>query len=330
MLNERTLSTPLKFRDFQPSDYPRLVEILNAIYPQDLISIQEQRAFDEGIDKSKYLLRRFASLDPNGRVLGFGQIRHELDAYHPRKFLLNIFVDPADQEKGVRERMYHKVEEDLDGLRAILATVMVKEDLPGQLEFYHHRGFRESARIWESRLDLRTFDPTKFQPYIEKAEKEGIRFTDLAKERSQSGSLKGLHELVQLITADMPREGEFTPVSYEQYETLVLNSPRSMPEGYIIAKHGSEFVGMSDVFKNEKEPRVLTQDDTGVRREYRGRGIATALKLKVIEFAQRNWYEMIKTWNDSTNPAMLAVNTKLGFKRHVGWIRLQKTFRLDS
>jgi RimJ/RimL family protein N-acetyltransferase len=74
---------------------------------------------------------------------------------------------------------------------------------------------------------------------------------------------------------------------------------------------------MSNVFRVDTEPGVLQQDDTGVIREYRGRGIATALKLKVIEYGKKNGYRVIKTWNDSVNEAMLAVNIKLGFKRRL-------------
>jgi len=89
-------------------------------------------------------------------------------------------------------------------------------------------------------------------------------------------------------------------------------------------------VGMSNVHQIDSEPSVLNQDDTGVIREYRGRGIATALKLKVIEFGKKNGYRTIKTWNESSNNPMLAINIKLGFKRQVGWIMMQKALRSES
>ncbi len=51
---------------------------------------------------------------------------------------------------------------------------------------------------------------------MDKLLKEGITFTTLAQEQQHGqDSLRKIHELVQLIQADMPREADFTPLSYE-------------------------------------------------------------------------------------------------------------------
>ena len=324
MSTQRTLS--LDSREFRLGDYERLVEIYNANYPHYAVSVSELRSRDDSIDKSKYLLKRLTWLDGlTGAIVGFGEVRHVMDMYHPRKFMISMWVDPAKQGRGVGSAIYEGLAKELKGQDAIVVWTMNREDLPRHREFFLKRGFQEKMRDWESRLDLSTVNLSEFRGLFEKMLSEGITFTTLAEERRHgTSSLRKLHELVQLITADMPREVAFTPLSYEQWEALEFNSPRLLPEGYVIAKHGSDFVGLSVVYGNEKDPRNLTQGDTGVRREFRGRGIATALKLKVIEFAQKNGYEKVKTWNDSTNAAMLAVNTKLGFKRQVGWIRMEK------
>ncbi len=330
MSGQRTLS--LGFGEFHPSSYERLVGIYNANYPDYPISVAERRSRDESLDRTKYLLKRFECIDlEQDQIVGFGDVMNLPDMYHPRKFMAGILVDPQQQGRGIGRAIYSRLNEELVRLNAMLVWAMSKEDLPRRIEFFQRRGFSEKSRIWESRLDLTTTDPAKFAGYVEKSLNQGITFTTLAKEQPQGqGSLRKIHELVQLIWADMPREAPFTPLSFEQWESFSLKNPQLLPENYFIAKDGPSYVGMSNAFRIDTEPGVLQQDDTGVIREYRGRGIATALKLKVIEYGKRNGYHRVKTWNDSVNAPMLAVNTKLGFKRQVGWIMMEKILRSES
>src|SRR5260370_13906394 len=324
MSEQRTLS--LGFREFQLSHYERLVEIYNANYPHYRISVAERRSRDESVDRTKYLLRRFECVEQeHDKIVGFGELLNLPDMYHPRKLMASILVDPEQQCRGIGRAIYNHLEEELAKRHAILAWTMAKQDLPRRVEFFRRRGFSERTRNWESRLDLTTTDTVPFQRYVDKALRDGITFTSLAEEHLRGqDSLRKIHELVQLIKADMPREADFTPLSYDDWDTYSLKNPQLLPDGYILAKDGSNFVGMSDVHRIDSEPGVLNQDDTGVIREYRGKGIATALKLKVIEFGKKYGYRTIKTWNDSVNASMLAINNKLGFKRKVGWILMKK------
>ena len=319
-------------REFHPDNYGRLVEIYNGNYPDYPLSAAELRSRDESLDRTKYLLKRFECIDlEQDRIVGYGQLINVPDMYHPRKFMVNILVDPEEQCKGIGRAIYNRLDKELGDRNAILVWTMIKEDLAKRVEFFRRRGFTEKARNWESRLDLATASTAPFQRYVDNVRSEGITLTTLAEEqRRDPDSLRQIHELVQLIQADMPREADFTPLSYQDWVTYSMKNPQLLPEGYFIAKDGRHYVGMSDVHRIDTEPGVLQQDDTGVIREYRGRGIATALKLKITEFGQRNGYRVIKTWNDSVNAAMLAVNIKLGFKRQVGWIMMQKIIRSES
>src|SRR5689334_3241009 len=224
MSGQRTLS--LSFREFQPSSYERWVEIYNANYPDYPMSVAERRSRDESLDRTKYVLKRFESLDQN-QIVGFGEIVNMPDMYHPRKFMTGILVDPKEQGRGVGRAIYQKLAEELARHDAVLAWTMSKEDLPRRIEFFHRRGFVEKSRIWESRLDLTSSDPTKFASYIESAMKKGITFTTLAEEQLHGeDSLRKIHELVQLVWADMPREAPFTPLSYENWRTFSLKNPQ--------------------------------------------------------------------------------------------------------
>lgn len=329
MSSQGTLSR--NFRPFSPDHYDRFVEIRNRNYPDNTVSVVEWRSWDEALDKTKYVQNRFEYVDDNNQILGFGEVYHALDMYHPRKFMVNILVDPPLQGRGVGQAIYTRINQVLDELNTITAWSLVKEDLAIRVQFFKKRGFYERQTLWESFLDLTTSDPAKLTQYLENATRHGITFTTLAEERSKGeGALRQIHELVQKIAADMPREAPFTPISYEQWQTISLANPRLLPDGFIIAKDGPRYVGMSNVMRNETTPQILAQDDTGVIREYRGRGIATALKLKINQYALKNGYSTIKTWNDSTNKAMLAVNIKLGFKRKVGWIMMEKNLQAEG
>ncbi len=311
-------------REFVSSDYPKLSEIHNANHPDYTRSSEEYRTMDESLDRSKYYRQRYA-FSENNHTIGFGIVTHVVDMYHPKKFWIELLVDPPVQGRGVASAIYERLDKELANLKAITAWSGSRENLPRLTAFYQKRGFQEKQRAWESRLNVPEADPTRFHGYIERVQKQGITFTNLTDVREKSsGSLHGLHELVQLISSDMPQPAQFTPISFEQWKSFELKSPNLLPEGYIIAKDGPKYIGLSAVWRIEQEPKNVVQGNTGVRREYRGRGIAVAMKTKVVEYAKRSGLEKIKTWNDSSNAAMLAVNTKLGFKREVGWLTLEK------
>ena len=63
----------------------------------------------------------------------------------------------------------------------------------------------------------------------------------------------------------------------------------------------------------QKALRSLETGLTGVRREYRRRGIATALKVMALQFARENGYTEIVTDNEENNP-MFQINLQLGFE----------------
>jgi len=61
-----------------------------------------------------------------------------------------------------------------------------------------------------------------------------------------------------------------------------------------------------------------------VLRPYRGKGVATLLKLRGIRYAQQHGKSKLWVVNDSVNAAMLGLNQKLGFVREGANIRYVK------
>jgi hypothetical protein len=103
--------------------------------------------------------------------------------------------------------------------------------------------------------------------------------------------------------------------------------PYVLPDAYFIAKHGEAYVGVTDVSHFEAIPGGLTQGFTGVKREYRRQGVATALKISEMLYAQSHGYQIIQSFNKPAQSAILALNKKLGFELLYQYVTLEKCLR---
>lgn len=82
-------------------------------------------------------------------------------------------------------------------------------------------------------------------------------------------------------------------------------------------------IALSFLWQTEADDRFVYTGLTGVKRDYRRRGIATALKVKSIEVAQKDGFEFIETSNEENNP-MFQLNLQLGYKPAPAWLRFNK------
>jgi ribosomal protein S18 acetylase RimI-like enzyme len=316
----------LEIREFGDSDYPRLAEVYEAIFPERARTIEEWRFYDDSLDKTKYYFKRYVCLNSaTGVALGFAEMWNPPWMFHPKKFSLDGWVDPQYQDQGVGSLIYNRLKDDLDERGAIAAWMGIRENMTSSIAFAQKRGFNEKMRGWESTIDPYQVNTSEFQRYSTEASKEGIEFSTLEQElRQDPDCYTKLYEIVQTAFRDVPIPDTPTDTPYDQWLAFEMKNPNLIPRAYMIAKDGEKYVGTSVVWRLKKEPRSLYQGLTGVLREYRGRGIAMTLKLKVLDFARKNGFDNIRTFNASTNEGMLSINMKLGFKRDLAWITFEK------
>lgn len=216
----------------------------------------------------------------------------------------------------------------LDGRAAKWVKASAREDLTRSVAFLQRHGFVEHARAFESRLQVDSCRLEAFAGYAQRVADLGIVLTTLQAELGRDPTCPpAVYEMHCLLDIGAPRDdpGLPTPPTYEDFLTHGVRSPRALHDAFFLAKFGDLYIGESALKRSDADPKLLHQELTGVVPECRGLGIATALKLKTVEYARQHGYLEIRTWNNSKNGPMLAINGKLGFVRQPAWIEFQLT-----
>jgi mycothiol synthase len=299
-----------------------------AVYIWNLLNHDWPRSVAESLDDyqkhdPQYLFQRFVAED-DGQVIGVAEYDQSVASYHPQRFLLELFVHPDFHGQGIGKALYDKVLESLQPHNPISARVQVRESSERALRFFAERGFVETKRDWVSVLDVASCDLTPYAGLESSLTSEGITFTTLGELREKDPeALRKFHTLFSEVRLDVPRSEPATPISFEFFIDNLINAPDFDGRLFLVALDGDEYIGFSGMYPFG-DTKALDQWLTGVKREYRKRNIALALKIRAIQFAKDNGYVSIRTDNDSTNLGMLAINDKLGFKRGAANLSLLK------
>jgi GNAT superfamily N-acetyltransferase len=322
-------STVTRVRDFAPADYEAWVEASNRCYPDYPWSVKEMRHQDDAFDHTRYFRRRFVA-EEEGALVGGLEIGHRPGRFHPDRYHWDLFVVPEKRRRGHGSALYHAGLNALRERDAQAAGTGVKESMEDGVSFAAKRGWVEVRRDWESRLRVAGFDFARFAGADERIAREGVRVVTLADElKKDPGALRAAFELVDVLRADVPSTDAVTPLTFEEWDrTHGSGSPTFIADAFFVAiDRDGRWVGMSNLERQLEDPTFVWQGLTGVRREDRGRGIAMALKLRTVTYAQAMGVDHIKTWNAQQNRPMLRINEAMGFEKQPAWIALELRFR---
>jgi GNAT superfamily N-acetyltransferase len=92
-----------------------------------------------------------------------------------------------------------------------------------------------------------------------------------------------------------------------------LHDEATLPAGSFIALADGEIVGYAGVERDEDVPRRAGHSVTVVRRDWRRRGVASALKQETIAWASVSGVRELYTWTQDVNAGMRRVNERLGY-----------------
>lgn len=273
----------------------------------------------------KHLYERWIVRDDNGAPVGFGILFALWWSAVPDQYVFDFTTIPERRGEGAATRFYDMALTRLTTLGYRTLIAQTREDVIAGMEFLEHRGFHAKLRKLESVLQLDNFDRKHFVGVEARMAAQGIVITSLPLVQQRDPNwLQNLWELDWPLTQDVPSFTQRTRPTLEEF-TQLFQQPDFLPNGFAVAIDTStgEYVGMSQVYQSKASPQQWETGRTGVLRAYRRRGIATALKLALIDDALQRGIDTIRTRNADGNP-MYTLNRRLGFQPLPAWVTYEK------
>jgi GNAT superfamily N-acetyltransferase len=310
-------------RPFAGEDYPAWAELHKAIYPEFPTSEADLREDDRMLSEGYFRERWMAERD--GRIVGWATVQHTEYAFDPDRYSVSINVHPEYEGRGIGSELYSRVLRTLEERGAREAMSQACESRPRALRFLEDRGFVAKMRDRMSILDLDTVDFARWEDAGKRVEEQGILIRSVDELKGDPERNRKLYELDITVSADMPSVKPMTPPTFENYCRRVFESRWLLPEAFLVALDGDRYVGTTALWLSDGDEALYT-GLTGVLREYRNRGIATALKVRCLRWAKESGRRYVKTFNESNNRKMLGINEALGFVAQPEYIQYLKVF----
>ncbi|MGC8949401.1 MAG: GNAT family N-acetyltransferase [Thermoprotei archaeon] len=304
-------------------EYLKLIEMLNIINPRHKIPIESLDSFiqEDLIAMKRMGLRRFKLIGDNDTLVGFLETSLWPFGSSESNSYKVSFIIPSDFWRlDVLKFSLNCITSILPSTKNIhLYTILdssVNEKLIKELK---NLGFTYTWSFLEMEHDLSVqISGEEVSTLLKRLETKGIEIKSLGEveEHRYLEIISSIYQLEDETIKDAPH------IIRSLTETLDLESYSKLFKDNIdkvcsfIAFKDDKIVGVS---YNVRVADKLKTVFTGVLREYRGFGIAKALKLKTIERAKIEKLKSIIAFNDSINAPIIMLNTKLGFKVVTEW-----------
>jgi len=273
------------------------VAVRNAVVPRRPTTVEETRFF-AGLEP--HHLRLVARRD--GVPVGGGWAGPRLGTPDSEFGEAWIATVPSERRQGIATLVLARLNGHLRALGKTGVEVGV-EDADG-LAYAEHLGLREVGREQTVALDLATFE------HSGRPLPEGIALTDLAE---RPDLLQAVWEIDCEVSPDIPAEEPDGGLSWDDFRKLV-EKPGIDRALVLVALAGDEAVGIAWLTPSYAKPDQAVHWITGVRRPWRGRGIAGALKEAVLVRARERGVRTAITNNELRNEPIRRLNERLGYR----------------
>ena len=227
--------------------------------------------------------------------------------------LASVFVAPDHRRRGIGTALLDQVRATCSAERVPGIRVQADVDDATSRAVAEAHGFRLHGLHLESELDLTDLDRLR-----DLASGPGdVVLAPLPPDATET-EWHAFHDHFERLMKDTPDAAEGSdPMPY-----VVLRAALPEPWQVHCAWIDGRMVGFTCVMQRDPVRRRLNTMLTGVDRDQRGRGLATALKVsQAFALAERGWRTVV-TQNMEGNDAILAANRRMSFRPSGGFVDL--------
>ena len=281
------------------------VEIRNEVDPQMAAIPEGVRRHRKREPTARHFLARLA-----GEAAGVGVASEQGDLRSTDVAVAFFGVLPRHRRRGVGSALYRALSDHARAIgKARLQVDLWEDDADGRT-FVERRGFVEVERFARVRLDLARAELPEGEPPA------GV---DLLLLEGHAHLARSMYETAVEAYADMPSTDPIE-VSFEDFHDWEVERLTLRPDLSVLAVAGGEVVGFGTIDMHGEES---FNSLTAVRRSWRRRGVATAIKRAQIERARAAGLRSLTTFSERRNVPMRTLNERLGYRPLPDQLRLR-------
>ena len=282
------------------------LDVYNAVWPHAAFTLAEVHSFKQSVRAHHDVVARLDGA-PVGSALTV-VVPHRSD-----RVLTVVTVLVSHRRRGVGSALFASLSA-WTGERGIAdIEVPVLDNDPESLAYATRRGFVEERRELGVVLDVAGMEEPALEP------PEGIEIVAWA-ERPELA--RGIYEVSLEAYPDIPGFEDDELESFEDWLAHDMQGSGDLPEATFVALADDEVVGYAKFALTAAQPTVAFHDISGVKRAWRGRGVARALKTAQIRWAIANGFTELRTRNEERNEPIRRLNASLGYRPGIGRVYL--------
>lgn len=287
----------------RPPDPDTDVAAIVAMQAQAFSYLIQTPQFVEHLLRTKHSEAESLSLvaEVAGAVVGYATTKLDKESSLAGAASGGVLVDTHHQRQGIGTQLFDALAECWQKIGATTITARLASD--DAAAFAIARGFALSRTERISHVSLSEVPAPLPAP-------AGIHFVPLC----DLDDVYPLYVIDSAVTQDIPADEPWEALSFEEWSKIYPDDPRLDRNSTVLAFDGDKVVGLA--WLDSADTRVWS-GLTGTLREYRGRGLAKAMKTVALHRARERGAVDAYTNNDSANAGMLAVNTWLGYRPHL-------------